>query len=86
MYRLRAFLAAFLSWNLFNAFWQCLELSVYGELRPNNVDSVISIIVFVLFYVLYRNVLEKRAMREQLDKNITVNIQVNDVDSQNEAR
>ena len=76
--RLRAFLAAFLSWGLLNSLWQTLELSIYGELRPDNVDSIISLIVLVLFNFLYLNILEKRALREQLNKNITINVEIKD--------
>lgn len=83
MYKLRAFLAAILSWLLISDFWQILEKSMYGEVKPDEADSVISLIILALFYFLYTNVMEKRELKEKLDKKADV-INVNIVESQNE--
>ena len=83
MYKLRAFLAAIISWLLISDFWQILEKSMYGEVKPDEADSVISLIILALFYFLYRNFMEKRELKEKLDKKADV-INVNIVESQNE--
>ena len=83
MYKLRAFLAAIISWLLISDFWQILEKSMYGEVKPDEADSVISLIILSLFYFLYTNIMEKRELKEKLDKKADV-INVNIVESQNE--
>lgn len=83
MYKLRAFLAAIISWLLISDFWQILEKSMYGEVKPDEADSVISLIILALFYFLYRNFMEKRELKERLDEKTNV-INVNIVESQDE--
>ena len=83
MYKLRAFLAAIFSWLLISDFWQILEKSMYGEVKPDEADSIISLIILALFYFLYTNIMKKRELKEKLDKKTDV-INVNIVESQNE--
>lgn len=73
MYKLRALLAAVFSWLLISDFWQMLEKIMYGEIRPDGADTVISIIILGLLYLVYKGWMEKENLQKQLNQNIIIN-------------
>lgn len=81
MIKIRALIAAILSWIVVSNFWALLEKMMYGEIRPDNADSIISLIILALFYLLYANWLETKRLREKVkqldDPNVVIGRIVN---------